>query len=100
LVVIPILTDDFSFYSENVSYFKDIADGRHRTRDISTRTVARKLQTLSGDTQVDAVQLRVSRNDSCYKLKKHSTRSHRNSHNVFVCIPQLPAIILRVSFFP
>jgi len=55
----------------NVSCFKDIADGCHRTRDIWTRTVARKSQNLSGDKQVDAVQLRVGRNNSCYETLKN-----------------------------
>ena len=55
----------------NFSCFNDIADGCHRTRDIWTQTVARKSQNLSGDTHVYAVQLRVGRNNSCYKTLKN-----------------------------
>jgi hypothetical protein len=46
------------------SCFIDIADGYYRTRDIWTRTVGRKFQNLSGDTEVGAVQIRIRGNNS------------------------------------
>jgi len=82
----------------NFPYFKDAADGCHRTRDIGTRTVARKSQNLRGDAQMDAVQPCIGRNNSCKNFKNIPFIGIHTTY-LFVCIPLLLAIILRVSFF-